>query len=55
MSSVRLSQLIAAVGVLALSACAAENTTAPITTRAASAPAHDVACDGYSVADGRCK
>jgi len=54
MSSVRLSQLIAAVGVLALSACAAENTTAPITTRAASAPARDLTCGGYPVVDGRC-
>ena len=56
MSFVRLSQLIAAVGVLALTACAADSATAPNTMRAASAPARDLSCsDGYTVVDGRCQ
>jgi hypothetical protein len=56
MSFVRLAQLIAAVGVLSLTACAADSATAPGTMRAASAPARDLTCaNGYIQADGRCK
>lgn len=56
MSFVRLTQLVAAVGILSLTACAADNATAPSTVRAASTPARDLTCDGgYSVVDGRCK
>jgi hypothetical protein len=52
-SPVRLTKLIAALGVLFLTACGAESATAPSTLRAPAAPAHDV-CSGYSVADGKC-
>lgn len=56
MSPVRLTQLIVAIGVLSLTACAADGATAPITTRAAGVSARDVEpCGGYSVADGRCE
>ena len=56
MSFVRLAQLVAAVGVLSLTACAADSAPAPSTMRAASAPARDVTCtDGYILPDGRCK
>ena len=55
MSPVRLTQLIAAIGVLSLSACAADNATAPRMTRAAGTPVRDLTPCGYSVADGRCE
>lgn len=55
-SPLRLTKCIAALGVLSLSACAAESATAPApsATRAAGAPTRDVTCSGYSVADGKC-
>ena len=56
MSFVRLAQLVATVGVLSLTACAADSATAPNTMRAASGPARDMTCtDGYTVVDGRCQ
>ena len=54
MSIVRLSQLIAAVGVLSLTACAADSATAPSRMRAAGVPARDLTCGGYNLVDGRC-
>ena len=56
-SPLRLTTCIAALGVLSLTACAAESVTAPAPApsapRVADAPARDV-CTGYSVADGKC-
>ena len=54
-SPLRLTKCIAALGVLSLTACAAESATAPAPSapRVAGAPARDV-CTGYSVADGKC-
>jgi hypothetical protein len=55
MSPLRLTQLIAALGVLSLTACGVESATAPAPTAplAPTAAAHD-ACSGYSVADAKC-
>jgi len=53
MSPLRLTQLIAALGVLSLTACGVESATAPTASLAPTAPAHDV-CSGYSVADAKC-
>ena len=54
-SPLRLTKLIAALGVLTLAACSAESATAPARTslRAPTAPAHDV-CSGYSLSEGKC-
>ena len=52
-SPLRLTKLIAALGVLTLAACSAESATAPGTLRAPTTPARDV-CDGYSLANGKC-
>ena len=64
-SPLRLTQLIAALGVLTLSACGTASATAPTATTpgavsprvtpTAGAPAYDVdPCSGYSVANGKC-
>jgi hypothetical protein len=59
-SPLRLTQLIAALGVLFLTACGTASPTAPVVTapgvtRAAGAAAYDVdPCSGYSVANGKC-
>ena len=54
-SPVRLTQLIAALGVLSLTACGAESVTAPGASLAPGTPARDgTPCSGYSVADGKC-
>ena len=52
-SPLRLTKLIAALGVLFLTACGAENATAPSGPRAPTAAARDV-CSGYSLADVKC-
>ena len=53
-SRVRLAQLVAALGMLVLTACGAASATAPSATRSAGAPAHDATPCGYSVADAKC-
>ena len=54
-SPLRLTKLIAALGVLFLAAFSAASPTAPTssTLRASTAPALDL-CSGYSVANARC-
>ena len=52
-SPLRLTQLIAALGVLFLTACGAERATAPTGPRAPTVAARDM-CSGYSLADAKC-
>jgi hypothetical protein len=54
LSPIRVVQLIAALGVISLTACGAESVTAPGAARAPGARAGDVTPCGYSVADGKC-